>query len=80
MTNTVATLQKLPTQTRLTYLSVLLDDAEEPVGACADTGAEVSLISTVVLDKIGIKYDCDALDDASPVKGIAHAPQSTKVI
>lgn len=69
-----------PKRSPLTWLPVKLGDSDVVVGACADTGAEVSLISTAVLDRAGISYDFESLPDAFPVKGIASAPQHTKVI
>ena len=36
---------------------VFLNDSDIPTFACADTGAEVSLLSTAVLDAAKISYD-----------------------
>ena len=69
-----------PRRSPLTWLPVSLGDSDVIVGACADTGAEVSLISTAVLDHAGIEYDFASLPDAYPVKGITTTPQNTKAI
>ena len=69
-----------PRRSPLTWLPVSLGDSDVIVGACADTGAEVSLISTAVLDHAGIEYDFASLPDAYPVKGITTTPQTTKAI
>ena len=41
------------------------------IGACADTGAEILLITTAALTKAGIKFDWKSLPDGHPVKGIS---------
>ena len=58
---------------------VKLGDSE-PVGACADTGAEVSLISTELLHRAKVAFDWASLSDGYPVKGIGPTPQNSKTM
>ena len=51
---------------------VTLNDGDA-LGACADTGAEISLITTAALDKAKVKYDWNSLSNGHPVKGITFA-------
>ena len=58
---------------------VTLNDGDA-LGACADTGAEISLITTAALDKAKVEYDWNSLSNGHPVKGITSASQSSKTI
>ena len=53
---------------------MFLNDSEVPVYACADTGAEVSLLSTAVLHAANIPFDWDSLPDGPCVRGISAHP------
>ena len=44
------------------------------IGACADTGAEILLITTAALDKAKVKYTWNSLCNGHPVKGITSVP------
>ena len=59
-----------PLQTNCKFLN----DSDIPTFACADTGAEVSLLSTAVLDAAKISYDWDSLPDGSSIRGISVHP------
>ena len=53
---------------------IFLNDSDIPTFACADTGAEVSLLSTAVLDAAKIPYDWDSLPDGPSICGISAQP------
>ena len=65
---------KPPKKEALQKHEIFLNSSELPSYACADTGAEVSLLSTAVLDAAGIVYDWDSLPDGPCVRGISATP------
>lgn len=69
---------KPPKRAPLNFVTVSLSKGTTPVHACPDTGAEVSLLSTAVLDLAGVNYDFEKLPAAYPVKGIAHEAADTR--
>lgn len=50
---------------------VYINGSDVPVYACADTGAEVSLMSTAVLHAAKVDFDWDQLPDGPCVRGIS---------
>ena len=77
--NTISDL-KPPKREPLQKNIVYLNDSSSPVLVCADTGAEVSFISTAVLDAAGVDYCWDELPDGPCVRGISSTPQQCKII
>ena len=77
--NTISDL-KPPKREPLQKNLVYLNDSSSPVLVCADTGAEVSFISTAVLDAAGVDYCWDELPDGPCVRGISSTPQQCKII
>ena len=61
-------LKREPLQTNHVFLNY------SDVPTCADTGAEVSLLSTAVLDAAKIPYDWDSLPDGPSIRGISAQP------
>ena len=53
---------------------IFLNDSDIPTFACADTGAEVSLLPTAVLDAAKISYDWDSLPDSPSICGLSAQP------
>ena len=77
--NVSAVETKPPKRSPLQINMVTLNDGDA-LEACADTGAEISLITTAALDKAKVKYDWNSLSNGHPVKGITSASQSSKTI
>ena len=77
--NVSAVETKPPKRSPLQFNMVTLNDGDA-LGACADTGAEISLITTAALDKAKVEYDWNSLSNGHPVKGITSASQSSKTI
>ena len=69
-----------PKRSPLQYQLVTLNHQDNVIGACADTGAEISLITTGALERAGISVDWDDLATGYPVKGISASHEPTKII
>ena len=52
----------------------------KPIGACADTGAEISVISTAALKAANYDYEWSKLSSGHPIKGISPIPQESKTL
>ena len=65
---------RAPKREPLQTNKVFLNDSTVPVYACADIGAEVSLLSTAVLHAANIPFEWDELPDGPCVRGISAQP------
>ena len=54
----------------LRYNMVELGNGNTPVAACADSGAEITLISTATLKQAGVNLDWASLPSAPSVRGV----------
>ena len=68
---------KPPKQNPLRFNMVKLGDSD-PVPACADSGAEITVISTATLKAAGIKFNWSEMPSAFPIRGVTHGPTESK--